>query len=197
MCINFETSLVSFLLGEISGFILSRHGDEKKGIGIFVMYYSLIQLIEMIIHKFGDKSNILSKSHLVNLGSQGIVFFLLMKYISNKDVENYQLYINGIISILILGRVLFFDHKINKNKCLDYNLDKYKISKLLFVQYALMLYYLFTNRSEKLNKMAYYFSVNIILTFILEKILKTNDTCIASYWCLSSAILAPIINFIL
>ena len=195
MCINFETSLISFLIGEISGYFLTKSNNEKKGIGFFVMYYSLIQFIEMFIHKFNNKN--LSKLHLFNLGTQGIVFFIIMKYILNKNFDKSYLLSTGIIAVIILIKIFFLDHKINKNKCLDYNLDKHNISKVLFIQYLIIFIYLFSSQSKILNKTGIYFFINIIITFLIENKLKTSNVCIVSYWCLSSAILAPFLHFIL
>ena len=196
MCINFETSIVSFLIGEISGYILTRGNNDKKGIGFFVMYYSLIQFFEIFIHKFGDKTKILSNLHLLNLGTQSFAFFLFMKYISNKNVENSYLLLSFMIAIITIIKVLTFKHKIIKEKCLDYNLKNDYIDKFPFLNYLLITIYMLSSDSKYINKSGFLLLLTLLCSFILAKIRKTNEECASSYWCNLSAILAPIFNII-
>ena len=51
MCINFQTSIISFLIGQIYGYKLFTSNKKKnKVIGLFSMFISIIQLIEAIIY---------------------------------------------------------------------------------------------------------------------------------------------------
>ena len=53
MCVNYQTSLAAFIFGEITGLILIFDQDksstnyDKIFIGLFVMFYSLIQFFEL------------------------------------------------------------------------------------------------------------------------------------------------------
>ena len=51
MCINLETSLFSFLIGESAGLTLAMSNSlEKRLIGLFIMFYSFIQIFEANIY---------------------------------------------------------------------------------------------------------------------------------------------------
>ena len=54
MCVNLQTSIVAFIIGEICGFILATENNEKRAIGIFVMFYSFVQLFEALIYYYGN-----------------------------------------------------------------------------------------------------------------------------------------------
>ena len=56
MCINAETSLASFAIGEIAGLLLlASKNNDKKVIGLFIMFYSLVQLFEYNIYSPSKK----------------------------------------------------------------------------------------------------------------------------------------------
>ncbi len=84
MCINLETSLLAFGIGEFSGlYLLSSSSVEKRILGIFVMFLSLIQLFEALIYYNGiSASEIYSRLLLLNLGFQGFVFFTLVNNVT-------------------------------------------------------------------------------------------------------------------
>ena len=83
MCINLQTSIIAFLIGEISGFLLTQKLEDKKPAGLFIMFFSLVQLCEAIIYyNYNyDVSIFFKRMILINLGFQGLVFFTLMNQI--------------------------------------------------------------------------------------------------------------------
>ena len=71
MCINAPTSLGSFIIGETSGLLLINTGDKpRQMIGLFVMFFSLVQLFEYNIYK-NNNIKLNSKLLLLNLATQG------------------------------------------------------------------------------------------------------------------------------
>ena len=54
MCIDYKTSVISYLIGMISGLILFLDNPEKKAIGIFILFYTQVQLLEAIIFNWND-----------------------------------------------------------------------------------------------------------------------------------------------
>ena len=51
MCVNLETSIISFLTGEYFGWNMYKSNvKEYQILGIFIMFFTLIQLIEACIY---------------------------------------------------------------------------------------------------------------------------------------------------
>ena len=71
MCIDSQTSLASFIIGEIAGLLLVLTGKkEKQVIGLFIMFYSLVQLFEYNIYKSKNVS-LHSKLLFLKFGNGG------------------------------------------------------------------------------------------------------------------------------
>ncbi len=192
MCINFETSVVAFGLGEITGLYLTTENSfEKKVIGMFVMFYSMIQLFEVLLYSnCFTNDELYSRLILLNLGFQGLIFFLL--------VSNYQsvnIIFIAIMSIISLG-VSFFSLSDNfikaekVNGCLSWNFlhNNKLLTSGLGIMYVLILYWLLIESNNK-----YYAKCGIvlILTLLFSNYVKQNKN-VPSMWCLSSAIAGPI-----
>ena len=202
MCINLQTSILAFGLGELSGlYLVTRDSIEKKLIGLFVMFYSLVQLFEAFIYNSGESANeIYSRLLLLNLGFQGIVFFLLMSQCF--IINNFYLIITGIISIGILFYSLSssFEKAELNNGCLTWNfLDNNNISIPLYIMYAIILYWIITDKQSIYPNTDTDFirNVGVILfvTAVLTNQIRFNCNK-PGMWCLSSSISAPLFTLL-
>ncbi len=190
MCINFETSMIAFLIGEISGFILFLSNNiYKKYIGLFIMFFSLVQILEALIYKGYDYNGIFSKILLINLGLQGTIFFYLINKID--PTQKIYLYICGIISIIIISRIFFTDFKkASINTCLKWNFMDNINKKILNIMYLLIFLYSFTSN-------IYFITISaliLLITYIISCIIKNENS--PSMWCLFSALVSPLIIFL-
>lgn len=189
MCINFETSISAFLIGTISGLLLAlKEQKEKKVIGLFIMFFSIVQLCEAMIYKGYDINGFFSKLLYLDLGFQGFIFFLLLYYYS-FSINNIYLLLTAFIAINFIIKLLYTNfHKSQINTCLTWNfLDNYS-SNLLALMYILMFIFSFYKQTNNI-----FFNSGIILafTYILSfKLQQYKNT--PSIWCLTSALAAPL-----
>lgn len=199
MCINANTSLASFLIGEISGLLLlSTNSKEKQMIGLFIMFYSFVQLFEYNIYK-NNNVKLNSQLLLLNLGLQGLIFFSLMKNVC--DIDNLFLLLTLITLIYILFECMD-DNFLSSttNTCIEWNFMNKTVSNLLTFMYIIMFYWFFmskkcdTQYDNFINKAGYFFTGTAILSLSLDKFNIKENT--PSFWCMSSAILAPIFLFL-
>ena len=194
MCINAETSIASFAIGEIAGLLLlASKNNDKKVIGLFIMFYSFVQLFEYNMYK-NNNIELNSKLLLLNLGAQGIFLFALLNQIAH--VKSIYFIITGIIFAIILYDV--FTKKIKNarfNPCIKWDFMTNKISKLLGIMYITMFFWWFCDKESKnlvfSNKAKYFFLATFIFSYLIGDFEKKP-----SYWCMSSAILAPIMLFL-
>lgn len=197
MCINYQTSLVAFLIGELSGILLvfcnDSHSFESVLIGLFVMFYSLIQFFEMLIHKKknSNSDSLYKKLLLINLGFQGLVFFILMRF--SYSINPIYIIICIIISLYILYWSLTNDVEIefNTTKCLEWKfMSEDNISNILGLMYLIMFFWIFTEVPNGFIKSSGY----ILLTTCIMSYFLTNTMINSpSIWCMSSAIIAPVL----
>lgn len=167
MCINLETSLTAFIIGELSGYFLIKNKGNVQ-LGRFIMFFSLIQLIEALAYLNVDQK-IITKLLIIALGFQGIVFF--PKNILLLGIAIYSLYF------------AFIDKSpksINMKSCTKWNFDR----KHIWLMYLIIYILAFMKREKIYNKM-------IILTLITLVFTKYTP-CWASYWCLTSALVSPL-----
>ena len=189
MCINFETSISAFLIGTISGLLLAlKEQKEKKVIGLFIMFFSIVQLCEAMIYKGYDINGFFSELLYLDLGFQGFIFFLLLYYYS-FSINNIYLLLTAFIAINFIIKLLYTNfHKSQINTCLTWNfLDNYS-SNLLALMYILMFIFSFYKQTNNI-----FFNSGIILafTYILSfKLQQYKNT--PSIWCLTSALAAPL-----
>ena len=194
MCINLETSIFAFIIGGISGLILTTLSKERRLIGLFVMFYSLIQFLEANIYYLGsDPSSIYSRLILINLGLQGLVFFILMNQIF--IINNFYLISCAIISIYTIYQALSSNFKkVEISKCLTWNfMNKNYYS--LFLMYAIMFIWLFSKKTPRFKNISIDFinnSRNIFVCTLIISYFLLNYKNSPSIWCLSSAIVAPL-----
>ena len=205
MCINYETSLASFLIGELSGLALilfncsetdTKSIDyEKIFIGLFVMFYTMIQFFELRIYQTNNSDMIAKKLLLLNLGFQGLLFFVLMSLL--YKINGIYIWICGLVSFIIVIETIFgFDSQnieLTKFKCLKWNFMKNdKISLSLGLMYLTMFFWIFVEPNSNFIKyIGFVLLFTLVLSYFIFNNIYTNVNS-PSIWCLSSAIAAPL-----
>jgi hypothetical protein len=190
MCINAQTSLASFMIGEIAGLLLILSGKkEKQMIGLFVIFYSLVQLFEYNIYT-NKNISLNSKLLLLNLVSQGLIFFVLIKNVC--DISNIYIYISLFVVLCAIFLMFYTKHKsASIEKCIEWNFLDTANQILLYIMYLSMFHLLFFNKSlynnDFLRKTGYFFLITCIISYIVSQHYPNSP----SIWCMSSAILAP------
>lgn len=190
---------MSFMIGELAGLYLLFGDESHQSLGIFVIFYTFVQFFEMMIHKYGNNADSMySKLLLLNLGLQGIVFFICMNRIYNISIQYFV--ISALIGMYVFYKINADDFKnaiITENKCLQWNFMTEDLSYVLTLMYVLIFYFMFSNKSSKydstvfIDKAGIYFLITAVISFVIYN--KKNSP---SIWCLSSAILAPILTII-
>jgi len=190
MCINLETSVISFILGVNYGWkLFQTNVKQYQVIGLFAICISLIQLVEACIYFFGTKWYIiLNKILLICLGLQGFFIFHTHKTIFNQ--QHYLYFVTLIILVVIICKTLSEDFVIEKTKCLDWNFLKHNvlIRKSLFCMYICILVLLSTNKIY-----SKYRNYLLFTYFISEYCIINNNK--PSMWCLTSALITPIFYY--
>ena len=190
MCINFETSIIALFIGEISGILLLTQDKEKQMIGLFVMFYSLIQLFDANLYKYNNVA-LNSKLIILNLGFQGIVFFILMNQLYN--INKIYIILCLIISFFILYKAFSDDYEfIEKNTCIKWNMTE-EISLALFIMYGIMFFWYLNLKQMNgphdtfINETGVFFFITLLIAYFY---INVPDS--PSLWCLASALCAPI-----
>jgi|SaaInlStandDraft_2_1057019.scaffolds.fasta_scaffold150706_2 hypothetical protein len=197
MCINFETSLFSFLIGESAGLTLAMSNSiEKRLIGLFIMFYSLIQIFEANIY-FKSNQELNLRLLLINLGFQGLVFFILMSYI--YEINSIYIVISILVSIIILIKGLSENFKeITINNCLEWNfINENEIYYSLGLMYLIMFIFIFSNKELKNDNLendnlVFKSGIILLITYLFSFYVIDYKNR-PSIWCMSSAIVAPVI----
>jgi hypothetical protein len=190
MCIDSQTSLASFIIGELSGLLLISSGEkEKQMIGMFIMFYTLVQLFEYNIYTNKNVS-LNSKLLLLNLVSQGLILFALIKNIC--DISNIYIYIGIFIIICVIFLMFYKKHNTASiDKCIEWNFLDNIHQILLHIMYLSIFHLLFFNKciynNDFLRKSGYFFLTTCIISYIVSYYRPNSP----SIWCMSSAILAP------
>ena len=155
------------------------------------MFFSLVQLFEYNIYKnINVKLN--SKLLLLNLGLQGLLLFLLINTICKIDI--IYILIGIIVFISILHIVINKKHKDAKvENCIKWEFLHENIATILVLSYFFIFHLVFFNKciynNDFLRKSGYFFLITLIMSFIIGKNIRNGP----SYWCLSSAILSPLL----
>ena len=145
MCINYQTSIIAFIIGELAGLgLINTDNQAKKALGIFVIFYTFVQFFEIFIHKFGNNAtDIYSRLLLLDLGLQGLIFFLCMSKI--YAIKYIYITLTALIALYILFRSTqntFKKATIDNdcNKCLRWNFIDNNLFIALFTMYTIMFY---------------------------------------------------------
>lgn len=186
MCINLQTSIVAFTVGEICGLILATENNEKRALGLFIMFFSFVQLCEAYIYYYGkDETTLASRLLLINIGLQGIIFFILFNYYIHVNIEYFL--ICGLISLLVTFKAITKNFKVaNIENCLKWNFLDNITRYLLSIMYITMFTYAISSSNNTLYISAKYF----ILTLLLASLIPGDGP---SLWCLTSAVTAPLL----
>jgi hypothetical protein len=155
-------------------------------IGLFVMFYSLIQLFDANIYK-NNNAALYSKLIILNLGFQGIVFFLLMNQLYN--INKIYIILCLIISFFILYKAFSNDYVFSENnKCIKWNLNS-EISLALFIMYGIMFFWYLNLKEHNtfINETGVFFFLTLLIAYFY---INVPDS--PSLWCLASALCAPI-----
>jgi hypothetical protein len=195
MCINLETSLLAFIIGTSSGYLLIKQSIERKMFGFFVIFYSLIQLFEAGIYYSNDNTLLYTKLIMINLGLQALVFFLSMNQIYKINFIYIILSVIIAIFMIICALQLNEAQNVTINNCINWNFFNYYISISLFLMYGLILYWYWIDNKNPMLSIDNDFIKNTgtILTATLIFSYFINRSCNSpGIWCLSSAIVAPI-----
>lgn len=200
MCFNYEASIISFIIGIFSGLLLIRKKPEQRAIGFFILFYTLVQLLEAIMYYYGNNTpDIYSKLLLINLGLQGLVFFLSLNYI--YKIPNIYLYLSLFISIYLIFETMQNDFKkITLEPTINWNFMNLNVSILLIIMYFLMFYWLYNDKKNRINNidnnLINNFGKLLFITCLISYLLPKKDANHPSIWCISSAFIAPIALFL-
>jgi len=193
MCINLKTSISAFLIGTLSSLALIKSNNkENNSIGKFILFYTFVQLFEALIYY--NNLTIYSRLLLLNLGLQGLVFMIQLNNYTPID-KNY-IYICAIISIFITYKSLQTNFKkATTEGCMKWNFFDNAIIKMLYVMYGMIFIsmYHYSDKLNNINKL----SMLLILTYIISIYISKTKSLLCSInkpsiWCLSSALIAPI-----
>ena len=196
MCVSFEASVIAFMIGEVSGYLLFQSKNIiYKAFGLFVMWYSLVQLAEAFIYK-NYNVMLASKLLLFNLFTQGVVLALLL--------HRYNIADSKLILILMSLIAVYGTYKIcqsnfesaiisrDSSSCgkMEWPFIKGNNGKVLIAMYSLLLYMLLTHENRQINDIGKYFLATLILSYIIP--MKNSP----SVWCYSSALVAPYLVYL-
>lgn len=200
MCIDLKTSLISLGIGELSGLLLTTKTEDKKVIGLFIMFYSLVQFFEANMYYYGSNaSDIYSRLLLLNLGFQGIVFFYLLS--SVIKIDSIYFIICGLISLYILLESIKPDFKAASiSNCIKWNFITDEVTSCLFLMYLTMFYWMYFDpkvpanlsiskeSTDFINLFGIFFTITFGVSYFLNRYSNTPGI-----WCLMSTLTAPIL----
>ena len=128
---------------------------------------------------------------LLNLGFQGLVFFLLASYI--YKINSIYLIICGLVSFLIMLSVFQNDIEIifTETNCLKWNFltDLPNVNISISLMYAIIFLWIFTESNSEYIK---YVGFILLGTFLFSYFILSGKANSPGLWCLSSAIAAPL-----
>lgn len=206
MCFSFKTSLLSFCLGMLSA--MFAYNNNQKGTSLFIFFYTLMQVSEMLIWSGLDNNNLdlnrvgtlIGKYTLplhgiaIGLGllwSMGVVTYI--NVIPLLIGILFALYVFVVAYAKDMPTVTYPYNKCYKPECQNWNnrlewpypVDWYKPLSVTFG--ILMMFYL---KPFPLNIItpAFYAVSGLIVSYLF-----TVSGIIGSVWCLSTALIAPLI----
>jgi hypothetical protein len=150
-------------------------------------------------HYGNNTPEIYSKFLLINLGLQGLVFFLSLNYI--YKIPSIYLYLSLFISLYIILETMQNDFKkININPTINWNFMNLNVSLFLIIMYFLIFYWLYYNKEPRKvdtdSQLVNNFGKLLFATFMISYILPKTNANHPSIWCISSALIAPITLFL-
>lgn len=194
MCISFEASMVAYTIGVVSGILLFFQDKHIfKVFGLFIIFYSHIQLLEGLIYK--NNTILWSKLLLANLSLQGFVLLGLFKYyhIGNNLFMNIILCVTFLLAIYGINKSIFLKESEKSTVCksgIYWTFDK----KFLSVMYLLMFSSIILIKNKVTNYIGIFFLITCILSSIVSTMKVFENT--PGLWCWFSAITAPVIYYL-
>jgi len=189
LCINFQTSVASFAIGATSGTLLSLNPDpQKHAVGLFILFFSFVQLFEALIYKGFDRKGLVSKLLLLNLALQGVVFFFL--------VNSFGLLFALCCAVaLLVGSAVFFKNfkRAVLNPCLNWAFVDWMSMLLLWGMYISILFFLLTSTALFYRKIGYILLFTLVVPYVVLPIQMYRSP---SIWCLTSALVSPVTLFL-
>lgn len=200
MCISFEASVIAYTIGLLSGAsifynsYINKSNAFLKVIGLFIIFYSQIQLLEALIYK--NNNFLWSRLILANISLQGFIFFALIKYynIFKSIYTNLLLFITLLISLY--GIYKSFTLKQNeKAKFLKYGIEWPFSDYYLALMYFFMFLFLFISKNNLVYIVGLFFFITFILASYVSYLNMLKHT--PGLWCWFSAITAPLLYYFL
>lgn len=194
MCISFEASMLAYTIGLVSGALLFLQNKPVfKVFGLFIIFYSHIQLLEALIYK--NNRILWSKLLLANLSLQGFILLCLFKYynIANNLFINIMLGATFLLALYGINKSIFLKKSEKSSVCKSGIYWPFE-QKFLALMYLLM----FSSMIFIKNKVINYIGLFFLITYILSRIVSSMNVFenTPGLWCWFSAITAPIIYYV-
>ena len=189
MCISFEASMAAYSVGIVSGALLFFQNKPMfKVFGLFIIFYSHIQLLEGLIYK--NNTILWSKLLLANLSLQGVLLFGLLKYynVANSFFINILFGATFLLALYGINKSIFLKESEKTTICKSGIYWPFN-QKFLGLMYLLMFsFMLFTK-----NNFIFYVGLFFLITYVLSKIISSMNIFdnTPGLWCWFSAITAP------
>lgn len=178
MCVSLRVSIVAGIVGQVSAAVLLAQGDVVHA--AFVSTYSLIQFYEAFAY-------LLSKAPPVSihalLAIQGVVYFAAASYVERGRVEYTML----AVCLALLASILVLNEPYDTHCSAGcrWNLGK-SSAILLLCMYAAIIGYGITHVTYR------GFVILAVATLIVSMALQWKGGLAPSWWCMTSAIAAPL-----
>ena len=184
MCVDFPTSIIAFSIGFMTGLLLINQKDiEKQSIGKFIICYSLIQLVEAGIHKYPDQKNLIARLLPVLLAFQGVCFANLYREMPRLLMMIFYL-------IFIFATIRALSSKsigVEIRNSIHWNFPS-NINYPIGLMYVLIFLFIFSHFHT--NSFTFRYGLIMLFTYVFSHIFKNVNR--GSYWCMISALGAPI-----
>lgn len=207
MCFNYKVSLLTFLIGTISSFILIKNGNPKYKseniiFGIFLIFIASIQFMDFLF--WIDLNNKLGINHimtiigpLINLGQPLILYIIKLIYFTPELLSgNYLPILILILNLLyLLYLIRLFINFISNEKLVTSTKDNHL--KWPWIKYSIPLFYLLlmpinifylTNFKYSL----FLFFITYLFFYLSHKYFSYN---ISELWCFFGSFI-PIILYV-
>ena len=206
MCYSYRTSLISYTIVMLSAFFALYTGQYI--IGMLILFYGQIQLSEALIWKGLDDGNTTLNKIATNYGKYTLPTHLFAIGLGILLTTKGKSYIPLVIGIFFYVFVVSFYYDNSKNE-LTYPLDRNCRKECqnndnrlqwpfydgeLWYGYSCIIGFIFICMYLPTNSQKIMITMILALTYLFSFLFYKNNTkSLASVWCFSSAIIAPII----
>ena len=174
--------------------LINKSNAFLKVIGLFIIFYSQIQLLEALIYK--NNNFLWSRLILANLSLQGFIFFALIKYynIFKGIYTNVLLFITLLISVYGIYKSFTLKQS-EKAKFLKYGIEWPFSEYYLALMYFLIFLFLFISKNKLVYIVGLFFFITLIISICVSYLNVFKHA--PGLWCWFSAITAPILYYFL